>query len=242
LTPQPWIVSQPTSKLDLANGRGGDELARPSHALLLLSISAAFAGSLRAAADPINQPDPSIRVILQDYAGVPSRLLRKAVAVAAKTYAPAGVAIEWFDCTAVLHGQAAPPGCAGEVLPTSLYIQFFPEPMAKTVPVGRSVFGYAAPSTPRRFSNRAVLFWDRIQDHCEAFALDADALLGAALAHEIGHLLLGPGSHRSAGMMRCPWNTQDVASAARGRLSFSSPELKLLRERVERRILAAQHR
>jgi hypothetical protein len=175
----------------------------------------------------------------QDYAGVPNRLLRKAVSVAAKDLRARGRR----DRVVRLHRDAArpvaPSGCGGEVRPTSLYIQFFPQRMAKAVPVRRSIFGYAAPSTPQRFSNRAALFWDRIQDHCEAFALDPDALLGIALAHEIGHLLLGPRGHASRGMMRCPWTKEDIVNAARGRLQFDERELRHLRAGALARMRAA---
>ena len=35
----------------------------------------------------------------------------------------------------------------------------------------------------------------------------ADVLLGRALAHEIGHLLLGTTPHASTGLMRALWST-----------------------------------
>ena len=163
-------------------------------------------------------------------------MLADATDVAANAFQPAHITIEWLDCTAALNAEPAPPRCGGELLAATLVVQLFPKKMARAIPARRSVFGYAPAGLPDQLARRAILFWDRIQDHCAAFAIDAAALLGAVLAHEIGHLLLGPGSHRSAGMMRCPRSKQDVADAVRGRLGFSAIERQLLRARVERRL------
>jgi hypothetical protein len=193
-----------------------------------LTIGVAGGGPLRAEA--AESETLSIEVHFQDYAGIPDSLLRKAARVAAQAYEPAGVAIEWLDCTPVLRGLPAPEGCGGETRATSLIIQLVSEKMAKAVPVPKSVFGYATPVTSKRFSNRAILFADRIRDHCEAFGLDAAVLLGMAIAHEIGHLLLERPGHGASGLMRCPWKRRDVVDAARGRLSFTSDQLALLHE------------
>jgi hypothetical protein len=47
-------------------------------------------------------------------------------------------------------------------------------------------------------------------------------ILGHAMAHELGHLLLGTNSHSSDGLMRAQWNRGDLAEAARGNLLFSA--------------------
>jgi len=165
-------------------------------------------------------------------------LLREASGVADEVYRPADVTIDWLDCTPALEGSAGPPDCEGEMRASLIVIQLVPEKMAKGVPVRGSVFGYAPLGAPDQLSHRATLFWDRIRDYCTAFATDAEALLGTAIAHEIGHLLLGPDKHSPGGMMRCPWRRQDVASAARGRLVFTPAELSLVREGARRRYLA----
>jgi len=69
----------------------------------------------------------------------------------------------------------------------------------------------------------------------ETLAADGDAslpdILGHAMAHEIGHLLLGP-SHSPAGIMRAEWTRKDLESAARNELSFTPQQMELLRASV----------
>ena len=77
----------------------------------------------------------------------------------------------------------------------------------------------------------AYIFYSRIQ----TLVADGDAglsdILGHAMAHEIGHLLIGP-SHSQVGIMQAEWTREDLASAARNQLSFTPSQLELLRASV----------
>jgi len=56
-------------------------------------------------------------------------------------------------------------------------------------------------------------------------------VLGEAAAHELGHLLLGPG-HARDGIMRANWTRQDLESASRGGLQFTGDEAAILKGAV----------
>ncbi len=66
----------------------------------------------------------------------------------------------------------------------------------------------------------------------ETIAADGDAsrsdILGHAMAHEIGHPLLGPGPS-PIGVMRGEWRSNDLENAARNRLGFTPEQATLLR-------------
>jgi hypothetical protein len=53
-------------------------------------------------------------------------------------------------------------------------------------------------------------------------------LLGHAMAHEMGHLLL-PYGHSATGLMRAEWDARDLRLAADGRLNFTSDQAALIR-------------
>jgi len=57
-------------------------------------------------------------------------------------------------------------------------------------------------------------------------------VLSAAIAHEIGHLLLGPQAHAPAGLMRARWSAGDLRAAARTALVFSKREAREMRSEV----------
>jgi hypothetical protein len=63
------------------------------------------------------------------------------------------------------------------------------------------------------------------------------ALLGYVMAHELGHLLLGPG-HAPNGIMRAAWDSKDLEAIRYGSLKFTGAESarihKVLQDTVSR--------
>jgi hypothetical protein len=80
----------------------------------------------------------------------------------------------------------------------------------------------------------ADLFYERIVElQMKTHTLTA-IILGHAMAHELGHLLLGTNSHSRDGLMRAQWNRGDLAEAARGNLLFSTEEATRMTSRFTR--------
>jgi len=63
-------------------------------------------------------------------------------------------------------------------------------------------------------------------------------ILGAAMAHELGHLLLGADSHSLTGVITPHWGRPEMERISIGELNFARYQAKLLRERIERRTLS----
>jgi hypothetical protein len=61
-------------------------------------------------------------------------------------------------------------------------------------------------------------------------------MLSCAIAHEVGHLLLGPSSHSAGGIMRGEWGPKELRLALMGRLLFASQQAKLIRAEARRRM------
>lgn len=62
---------------------------------------------------------------------------------------------------------------------------------------------------------------------------DADALLGLVIAHELGHLLLGPG-YVDDGVMRAAWKKDELEALRQRRLRFTKSQ----RERIQQELRA----
>jgi len=60
-------------------------------------------------------------------------------------------------------------------------------------------------------------------------------VLGHAIAHEIGHLLLNLESHSATGIMRGDWNLNDLRDIASGFLLFTPQQAEVIRAEVARR-------
>ena len=62
----------------------------------------------------------------------------------------------------------------------------------------------------------ADLFYEPLQALQRQTHVVPSAILGHAMAHELGHLLLGMNSHSPTGLMRAHWTSEDLANATVG--------------------------
>jgi hypothetical protein len=58
-------------------------------------------------------------------------------------------------------------------------------------------------------------------------------ILGHAVAHEIGHLLMGTNSHSPHGLMREGWKVNDLREMSQRHLLFSKEEVERMRARAK---------
>src|SRR3970282_1353415 len=63
-------------------------------------------------------------------------------------------------------------------------------------------------------------------------------VLGRAIAHEIGHLLLNTNSHPEAGLMRAAWSRSELRRNATDDWRFREEDAKKIREWIARRSTA----
>lgn len=57
---------------------------------------------------------------------------------------------------------------------------------------------------------------------------------------ELGHQLLGPGSHSPTGIMSNPWHTTHLRLAAKGQLAFTKEQAQQIQVALRKR-LGAEH-
>jgi hypothetical protein len=62
----------------------------------------------------------------------------------------------------------------------------------------------------RQAGTLATIYLDRIDSLAGEAKVDSGRLLGRAIAHEVGHLLLGTHDHAHAGLMRARWLTPEL--------------------------------
>jgi hypothetical protein len=105
--------------------------------------------------------------------------------------------------------------------------------------MGYALVGHSLPSIAAVFEHRA--------EELEGWRRGSRGeILGAILAHEIGHLLLGDNRHSTDGILRARWSDQDLNVIARARLWFSAEQADRMALTVKRRQaearLHARHR
>jgi hypothetical protein len=179
----------------------------------MLVASAMFIGA-GLAKSPASGAPMTIRLVNAET--VPAQVLRQAQAAAASMLSRAGLQVEWVDC--------ARQPCASI---SGLWIQFVDQrpPGLHGETAGYAVVYPAAAGT----DGYAVVAWHPVQAAAAELDLDPGPLLGAAMVHEIGHLLLGRNAHARSGVMVPRFRRREMEMAARGELGFTGEQVKQIR-------------
>jgi len=92
--------------------------------------------------------------------------------------------------------------------------------------------GYA-PASGTDGGRFAYVLNHRVDEVSAGYRSAKTIVLGAALAHEMGHLLLPSKPHSSSGLMREKWGQSDFRDASRGELLFTPEQARVMREGLE---------
>jgi hypothetical protein len=80
----------------------------------------------------------------------------------------------------------------------------------------------------------AYVFYRRAAEQADRYQVAAAVVVAAAMAHEIGHLVLPETAHTDRGLMRSCWEYEEFLQAARGDLRFSPQQAASIRARLLR--------
>jgi hypothetical protein len=211
----------------------------PSHLRTLRTLAAlavvAVPGSA-AAADPGVMDDVHVTIRTYDIASLPPDARQAAVATATSILALAGVEAAWMACDAVFVRAAGDP-CLAPLGKTELSVRFVRLP-PRPGQVGILPLGYSLVDKKARAGALATIYVDRIAGLAVNCAIDFGTLLGRAVAHEIGHLLLGTPEHADTGLMQALWSRESIKDSADATWVFSAREGQALRDAL--RVRAAQ--
>jgi hypothetical protein len=196
-----------------------------------------------------NAPDslelnPVITLHIDDYAGVGRNVLMEAEREATRIFRNAGVECrwenDWPEATATL-AKARFSQLSG------IHVKILPSVMTDRLGLPGGVMGLAPGSGPGRrliyvlydrveaLAGRQMLRWGRGET---AIPASTAQILGDAIAHEIGHVLLSISTHSKSGIMRGDWDIRVLEDARSGYLLFTPEQAEVLRAEVQRRMSA----
>jgi hypothetical protein len=167
--------------------------------------------------------------------GVPAADLAAARQDAQAVLQQAGVNIVWADCW-VGDGQpaSAPTRCqepvGGDIV---LRLQ-----KTKHQGAGRSRFvsmGFSVVKSAGAPPFLSTVYVDRVESVARVAGIDARRVLGLAIAHEVGHVLLNSNRHSATGLMRADWSGNDLRRRDEAAWQFLESEAAHLRSAALRR-------
>jgi hypothetical protein len=166
------------------------------------------------------------RIVIRTYNsfGVATDEMTRAREVAAVILKDAGRRPEWRDCSS---------GCGDAIGPGEMLVRIVAAPHGVVV----ESLGCAVIDLQLGTGVLATVYVDRVNVVASRVGIDAGTLLGRAIAHEIGHLLLGTSRHSTTGLMRRLWSDRELQGGQPADWTFTPDEVA----RIGRGLDASDH-
>ena len=195
-----------------------------------------FSAASGASAAVIDVPVMPLVVRLYGGPAVSTYDSQSALEEAKTILAHAGFAPEWVTCPA----DVPPPRrCTVPLHGGELAVR-----LATAPPQANSLqwlpLGYSLVDPGTQSGALATVYLDRVKWLATASTAEVATLLGRAIAHELGHLLLGTPQHGRFGVMRAVWSSQMVRNSRPSEWRFSAHEARQMRAAVSARAAAGR--
>jgi hypothetical protein len=120
----------------------------------------------------------------------------------------AGIQVVWLEC-ALPAGATDTDACTQPSRRNELLVRIVSGGAVDSRP-GVETLGFALVDVHAGAGSLATVYGDRVRMMARIAGVDDAELLGRAMVHEIGHLLLGTNGHAPQGLMRASWSSVDL--------------------------------
>lgn len=165
-----------------------------------------------------------LAVRLYDFSALDKSVRSAALDEARAIVADAGVSADWHDCYRA-------EGCAPEA--GELVVRVIRETGEHGVEWQRAL-GFSVIDPTAGSGTLATIFINRVEDSARHAGSDLALLLGRAIAHEVGHLILRTNTHADEGLMRAIWTEQELARNVHDDWVFASSDRRQIRAALQR--------
>lgn len=205
--------------------------------------SIAFAQSRALAEAPgaqlVDQPtpdsEPRVTLLIYNYAHLDSASLAGTQQVVAAIFEGAGVETDWIDCPLSPVDFEKYPACQRPARTTDFVVRLMTASMAAKLPMADGPLGFAQRCPDVERACVANIFYARVDELAARSDARTPRILAHAIAHEVGHLLLGPNAHSPRGLMRGVWSREDLKLMCWSHLLFTPQQSGQIRDSLVRR-------
>jgi len=209
-----------------------------------LVLASGPTGLGHAAAAASSETSLAIAIHVRNYAGVAPETLTEAEEVATGIFRKAGVETQWTDTVLIAENHQVNTTDYTPYTLADIQLSIFPRVMSDHSGLPNGVMGLAPGAGPDRkivyiFDNNVeARFWKLMSVYTSGSMVrqvSKAQILGHAIAHELGHLLLNQQVHSAHGIMRGEWGLADFLDMTRGTLLFTREQAESLQADVRRR-------
>jgi hypothetical protein len=198
-------------------------MTRLSFVSLMLALAAAVP------ADAASDPEPGVSIRTYNYAQIPDESLARARAAADGIFKRAGIVLRWIDCRVPQSesGAACVEPLDGR---RDLVLRLMDRTPHDRSDAGRVVeLGSSMLDREQRGGVLMTIDLFPVRAIAREALTDVPTLLGRAIAHEMGHLMLGSSHHPKAGLMRALWSHDELRGIKPAHWQFSAREAVQMR-------------
>ena len=187
----------------------------------------------------LDRDGKNLRITLRmyNYAALSPTEVNGAAKQAAAIFKLAGIDTLWLGDVRSSEEALNDPALRTNVEPTDFAVRI----VATALPYGfaspEDTLGFTMPCSPEKVYCITTVFYLCANEPAVSARTPVAQVLGYAIAHEVGHVLLGTMSHSPYGIMRAKWTAKDFACWCAGCLRFTAPEARRIaaavRERME---------
>lgn len=171
-----------------------------------------------------------------NYSGVSADELAAARRHVEAIFRSANITISWNDCrTSGRDADDVLPNCRTDLRPDEVMLRI----MTSTDPGLDRATSLGFSLVNRENAHSAWLssvFTNRVAALAGQAGIDPARLLGRAIAHEIGHLLIGSTEHARAGLMRAFWSHAELTHGSGSEWLFLEKEASAMRSSLATRV------
>jgi hypothetical protein len=218
-------------------GRGKHPLGGLVLALTMMGSGKAVIG--RGVRAGVKRANARITLRVYNYA-ISRSLLSDAEAEATVILTSAGLDPVWVDCP-VRHADVEKyTACNRTIGRVDFILKILTRAQSAQVRREDDELGQALDCPKAQGPCLAYIFYSDVREVATVGHVPEFRLLGHVLAHEIGHLLLGPNSHSPTGIMMAGWSEEEMQTMTRRLLFFSEDESRRMREALLARSATSQ--
>lgn len=198
------------------------------------ALAGAFLPSLLQAQD--ERPIRTVEVRVSVVAKIPRGDLTRAETEVSRIFAGAGVKVTWpggdvaGDSSMVTDFSpvnSTSSGCRTSRRTGEMRVLLLPH-----VPRGLNAMGFSLPCAERGADS--VVYIDKVEEITSKMFVSFSKVLGHAMAHELGHVLMRSSEHSAEGLMRANWDRMMWQRATFGAISLDGTQAAKVRDLLGR--------
>ena len=203
--------------------------------IILAIVGGGLSGFAKESAESDTDKNLTITLHVYDYAQVEEKELARARDEVSWVLERVGIEANWLNCPVPGMERQNAQECRSTA--GALVLRILPRAMAERAARDKGSLGFAQLADDGEPTYEVSVFYHRVERLSVELRCARGVILGYALAHEIGHLLLGTNSHALNGIMRAHWTEEELRLASAGRFTFLPQQAAKMRAEVRQRFL-----